>query len=132
MYMEKELVKKNKYFFLLDFLLLLGNGDVSTGDGFKYRGRGAIQLTGKGIYTEFSKFIDKPEIIDNPDLVAVEYAFESAIFYFDSRQIWKICDEGVNDETIKVVTKIINGGFNGLEDRIAKTNLYYKYLIENL
>ena len=111
---------------------MLGNGDVSTGDGFKYRGRGAIQLTGKGIYTEFSKFIDKPEIIDNPDLVAVEYAFESAIFYFDSRQIWKICDEGVNDETIKVVTKIINGGFNGLEDRIAKTNLYYKYLIENL
>lgn len=69
-------------------------------EGFKYRGRGAIQLTGKDNYNEFAKFINDPERMINPDLLAVNYAFESALFYFDSRKIWKACDEGVNEDNI--------------------------------
>ena len=57
----------------------MGNGDEASGDGFKFRGRGALQLTGKDNYKLFSEYLKKPEIMTNPDLVATEYSFESAI-----------------------------------------------------
>jgi len=106
----------------------MGNGDEASGDGFKFRGRGALQLTGKDNYKIFSEYLKKPEIMTNPDLVATEYAFESAIFFFDRNKLWDICDKGVNKDTILALTKRINGGTHGLADREEKTLKYYGYL----
>jgi len=106
----------------------MGNGDEASGDGWKFRGRGAIQLTGKDNYTQFSKHINKPEILTNPDIVSTDYSFESALFFFDKNKLWSICDQGVNEATILALTKRVNGGTNGLEDRKAKTLKYYGYV----
>ncbi len=106
----------------------MGNGDEKSGDGWKFRGRGAIQLTGKDNYTQFSKHINKPEILTNPDLVATDYSFESALFFFDKNKLWSICDQGVNEAAILALTKRVNGGTHGLEDRKAKTLKYYEYV----
>ena len=106
----------------------MGNGAEASGDGFKFRGRGALQLTGKDNYKVFSEYLKKPEIMTNPDLVATEYAFESAIFFFDRNKLWDICDKGVNKDTILALTKRINGGTHGLADREEKTLKYYGYL----
>jgi len=106
----------------------MGNGDEASGDGFKYRGRGALQLTGKDNYKAFATYLNKPEIVTTPDLVASTYAFESAIFFFDKNKLWPICDKGINDAAILELTKRINGGTNGLEDRKVKTYKYYEYV----
>jgi len=106
----------------------MGNGDEASGDGYKFRGRGALQLTGKDNYKVFSEYLKNPEIMTNPDLVATEYAFESAIFFFDRNKLWDICDKGVNKDTILALTKRINGGTHGLADREEKTLKYYGYL----
>lgn len=106
----------------------MGNGDENSGDGYKYRGRGALQLTGKNNYQEFAGYLGRPEIMDNPDLVATEYAFESALFFFNKNKLWTICDKGVSDTVITELTRRINGGTHGLEDRIQKTKQYYAWL----
>lgn len=106
----------------------MGNGDEKSGDGWKFRGRGAIQLTGKDNYTQFSKHLNKPEILTNPDLVATEYSFESALFFFEKNKLWTICDQGVNDAAILALTKRVNGGTHGLADRQAKTKKFYEYV----
>jgi putative chitinase len=103
----------------------MGNGDEASGEGFKFRGRGALQLTGKSNFEAFSKFLNKPEIMANPDLVATEFAFESAFYFFDKNGLWSICDKGIDDATITAVTKKINGGVNGLAERITLTKKYY-------
>ena len=106
----------------------MGNGDEASGDGWKFRGRGAIQLTGKDNYTQFSKHINKPEILTNPDIVSTDYSFESALFFFDKNKLWSICDQGVNEAAILALTKRVNGGTHGLEDRKAKTLKFYGYV----
>jgi len=106
----------------------MGNGDEASGDGYKFRGRGALQLTGKDNYKAFSEYLKNPEIMTNPDLVADQFAFESAIFFFDKNKLWDICDKGVNKDTILALTKRINGGTHGLADREEKTLKYYSYL----
>ena len=106
----------------------MGNGDEASGDGYKFRGRGALQLTGKDNYKAFSDYMKKPEIMDNPDLVATQYSFESAIFFFDKNKLWDICDKGVSKDTILALTKRINGGTHGLEDREEKTFKFYEYV----
>ena len=106
----------------------MGNGNEASGDGWKYRGRGTLQLTGKANYKAFADYLGKPEIMDNPDLVATTYAFESAMFFFDKNKLWSICDKGINDAAILELTKRINGGTHGLEDRNAKTKKYYEYV----
>ena len=106
----------------------MGNGNEASGDGWKYRGRGALQLTGKSNYEAFAKYLNKPEIMTNPDLVSTTYAFESAMFFFDRTKLWTICDKGVNDAAILELTKRINGGTNGLDHRKALTNKYFGYV----
>lgn len=106
----------------------MGNGDEESGDGWKYRGRGALQLTGKNNYKAFSEYLEKPEILDNPDLVTEEYAFESALFFFERNNLWSICDKGINEDSIKKLTRRINGGYNGLEHREKLTKKYYRWL----
>lgn len=106
----------------------MGNGDEASKDGWKFRGRGALQLTGKSNYKVFSEYLKKPEIMDNPDLVANDFAFESAMFFFERNKLWEICDKGVNDASILALTKRINGGTNGLQHRSELTKKYYEWL----
>lgn len=106
----------------------MGNGPESSGDGWKYRGRGALQLTGKSNYKAFSDYLKNPLIMEQPDLVAGELSFESAMFFFDKNKLWEICDKGVNKDTILALTKRINGGTHGLADREEKTIKFYGWL----
>ena len=106
----------------------MGNGNEASGDGWKYRGRGALQLTGKANYEAFAKYLGTNEIIENPDLVATKYSFDSAMFFFDRNKLWSICDQGINDTAILALTKRINGGTHGLDDRKVKTYKYYEYV----
>jgi putative chitinase len=105
----------------------MGNGNDVSGDGWRYRGRGALQLTGRNNYTQFAKFLNKADIIIKPDVVATEYAFESAIFYFDRNDLWKVCNQGVNDDVILKVTRAVNGGTHGLESRKNYTYRFYDW-----
>ena len=105
----------------------MGNGDESSKEGFKFRGRGYIQLTGKANYTNFTKFIGE-DCVSNPDLVATKYPLASAAFFFDSNKLWAICDKGADDATVTAVTKRVNGGTIGLPDRIKHFKEYYNLL----
>jgi putative chitinase len=102
----------------------MGNGVEASGDGWKYRGRGALQLTGKANYQAFSDYIKRPDVMTNPDLVASELCFESALWFFDKNRLWSICDQGINDAAILALTKRINGGTHGLDDRKLKTKKF--------
>jgi putative chitinase len=105
----------------------MGNGDEASKEGFKFRGRGYIQLTGKSNYTNFAKFIGE-DTVANPDLVATKYPLASAAFFFDSNKLWSICDKGADDATVTAVTKRVNGGTIGLVDRIKHFKEYYAAL----
>ena len=105
----------------------MGNGDEASKEGFKFRGRGYIQLTGKANYTNFTKFIGE-DCVANPDLVATKYPLASAAFFFDSNKLWAICDKGADDATVTSVTKRVNGGILGLQDRIKHFKEYYNLL----
>lgn len=106
----------------------MGNGNEASGDGWKFRGRGALQLTGKDNYTAFAKYLGTDEVLTNPDLVATKYSFESAMFFFERNKLWAICDRGINDAAITALTKRINGGTNGLDDRLKKTYQYHSFV----
>jgi putative chitinase len=106
----------------------MGNGIEASGDGWKFRGRGALQLTGKANYQAFADYIDRPDVMTNPDLVAGELCFESALWFFDKNKLWSICDQGINDDAILALTKRINGGTHGLDDRKAKTKKFAGWL----
>lgn len=107
----------------------MGNGPESSGDGWKYRGRGPLQLTGKDNYRAFGRYIGREqEVLDNPDLVANELGFESALWFFDHNKLWSICDQGVGDAAILALTERINGGTHGLDDRKLKTKKYAAWL----
>lgn len=105
----------------------MGNGDEASKEGFKFRGRGYIQLTGKSNYTNFAKFIGE-DTVANPDLVATKYPLASAAFFFQSNGLWAICDKGADTATVTAVTKRVNGGTIGLDDRIKHFNEYYALL----
>lgn len=105
----------------------MGNGDEASKEGYKFRGRGYIQLTGKANYTKFTQFIGE-DCVANPDLVATKYPLASAAFFFDSNKLWAICDKGADDATVTSVTKRVNGGTLGLSDRIKHFKEYYNLL----
>jgi putative chitinase len=105
----------------------MGNGPEGSGDGYKFRGRGYIQLTGKENYTRFNSTVPE-DIIGNPDLVATKYPLASAAFFFNSNKLWAICDKGADSATVTAVTKRVNGGTIGLADRQKHFNEYYKLL----
>jgi putative chitinase len=105
----------------------MGNGDEASGDGFKFRGRGYIQLTGKNNYTSFSTFVGE-DCVANPDLVATKYPLASAAFFFNSNNLWAICDKGADDATVTRVTKAVNGGTHGLAERLQNFKMFMKAL----
>jgi len=105
----------------------MGNGPEATKEGFKFRGRGYIQLTGKDNYSAFDKFVPE-DILANPDLVATKYPLMSAAWFFNKNGLWAICDRGADQVTVTAVTKRVNGGTIGLPDRIKHFNEYYNLI----
>jgi putative chitinase len=105
----------------------MGNGPESSGDGYKYRGRGYIQLTGKDNYTAFGKSIGE-NIAATPDLVATQYPLLSAAWFFNKNGLHKLADKGATPEVVTMVTKRVNGGTIGLADRLKHFKEYYELL----
>jgi putative chitinase len=105
----------------------MGNGPESTGEGYKFRGRGYIQLTGKENYTAFGKSIGE-DILSNPDVVASKYALLSAAWFFSKNGLHKMADGGATDAVVTSITKRVNGGTIGLADRIKHFKEYYSLL----
>ena len=105
----------------------MGNGPEATGEGYKYRGRGYIQLTGKDNYKAFDAVVIE-SIVDDPDLVATKYPLLSAAWFFHKNGLHKIADGGATDAVVTSVTKRVNGGTIGLPDRIKHFKEYYSLL----
>jgi len=105
----------------------MGNGNEASGDGWKYRGRGYIQLTGYNNYVAFGKNINE-DVTSDPDVVATKYPLLSAAWFFETNKLCLIADRGTDNEVVKDITLKINGGTNGLEDRIENFKLFYEVL----
>jgi putative chitinase len=94
----------------------MGNGDAVSGDGYKYRGRGLIQLTGRANYTQFSSDIyGNDVIVKNPELIVIykEVAVHSAAWFWKKNNL----DEFADNADVVGMTRKINGGSVGLDDR---------------
>ena len=95
----------------------MGNGDEESGEGYAYRGRGLIQLTGKSNYQACGEALGV-DLVENPDLVATpQYAALSAGWFWNKNKLNAYADK--ND--MEGLTKKINGGTHGIEDRVART-----------
>jgi putative chitinase len=105
----------------------MGNGPEASGEGFKFRGRGYIQLTGKDNYKAFDAVVPE-NLIETPDLVATKYPLLSAAWFFHKNGLHKIADGGATDAVVTSVTKRVNGGTIGLADRIKHFKEYYNIL----
>lgn len=90
----------------------MGNGDEASGDGYRYRGRGFIQLTGKSNYREFSAWVDD-DVVTEPDRVAERYPAHSAVFFWSTRRLNRFADL----DDLRTITRRVNGGLNGFDDR---------------
>lgn len=101
-------------------------GNTLPDDGYKFRGRGFMQTTGKYSYERLGNFLGI-DLLSNPDLVATKYPLESAIFYFTDNNMWNMVDN-ISDESIKKVRKRVNGGYNGLSDVTNKVKYYYSLI----
>ena len=105
----------------------MANGSEASGDGYKFRGRGYIQLTGRDNYTQFGKAIGV-DIPSNPDAVASTYALASAAWFWSKNGLNKLADGGATDTVVTSITKRVNGGTIGLPDRIKHFKEYYHLL----
>jgi putative chitinase len=105
----------------------MANGSEASGDGYKFRGRGYIQLTGRDNYTQFGKAIGE-DIASNPDVVSSKYALLSAAWFWSKNGLNKLADGGATDTTVTSITKRVNGGTIGLADRIKHFKEYYHLL----
>ena len=103
----------------------MGNAE---GEGHLYIGRGFIQLTGKDNYRLFAADMRVPEIMTDPSLVETDYAFESAMWFFEKNGLFKMADNGIGTDNIRAITKRVNGGDHGIGDRIAQTQKIYGWL----
>ena len=103
----------------------MGNGE---NEGSVFIGRGFLQLTGKDNYRSFAADMRLPEVMTDPSLIETDYAFETAYWFFEKNRLFKIADEGVDTHTIEKITKRVNGGYHGLQDRMDQTNKIYGWL----
>jgi putative chitinase len=92
----------------------MGNGDEASGDGFRYCGRGLIQLTGRNNYEAFAESIESTPEEVSAYLETFEGAVQSACWFWETNNLNQFADA----DDIKTMTRRINGGFIGLEDRI--------------
>lgn len=109
----------------------MGNGNQASGEGYKFRGRGFIQLTGKDNYTAFDKTVED-DILANPDLISTKYPLLSAAWFWNKNDLNTIADGGTTDEVVAKITKRVNGGIIGLPDRIKHFNEFHNLLIGSI
>lgn len=95
----------------------MGNGDEASGDGYRYCGRGLIQLTGKSNYQNFADSIETPVEEITEYLQTFEGALQSACWFWEANNLNRFCDA----DDVKGLTKAINGGYIGLDDRLKHT-----------
>lgn len=103
-------------------------GNLTEQDAIDHIGRGFIQLTGKANYSAFAHDMRLPEVLTDPSLVETEYAFDSAFWFFQSNGLFEKADAGVSDKVIRIITRKINGGTHGLDDRIQQTKKVHGWL----
>jgi putative chitinase len=105
----------------------LGNGNEQSGDGWRFRGRGFIQLTGRDNYKRAGIDLGV-DFIRNPNLVATDCPLSTALWFFKVNNLFEVCDRGATEQVVKDVTRRVNGGTIGLDDRIKKFNYYWSIL----
>ena len=105
----------------------MGNGDEESQEGWLYRGRGYIQLTGKDNYAALNDQLPE-DILKNPDLVATQYPMLSAAWFWDKNKINNFID--TDDASIYDVTRKVNGGLNGINERIHLFEFYSDILYD--
>ena len=105
----------------------IGNRDETSQDGWKFRGRGYIQLTGKENYEKFGSKVSE-NLLTDPDLVATKYPLLSAAWFWDSKNLNEIADAGATENEVAAITRKVNGGFNGLEKRTKLFDEFYELL----
>lgn len=103
-------------------------GNETPQDASMFIGRGFLQLTGKNNYRKFAADMGLPEVMTDPSLVETDYAFETAYWFFEKNKLFKIADEGVDKDTIEKITKRVNGGYHGLQDRMDQTHKIYNWI----
>ena len=103
-------------------------GNLTEQDAANYIGRGFIQLTGKSNYRSFASDMRLPEVMNDPSLVETDYAFESAMWFFNKNGLFKMADNGIGTDNIRAITKRVNGGYHGVDHRIAETQKIYGWL----
>lgn len=123
----KEYARKPEKIANIVYANRMGNGNQASGDGFKFCGRGYIQLTGRDNYTAFDKSVED-DILAMPELVATKYPLLSAAWFWSKNGLSAIADTGAGEDTITKITKKVNGGTIGLTDRVAHFNEYYNLL----
>jgi putative chitinase len=106
----------------------MSNGNEASGDGWRFRGRGYIQLTGRANYTAFGKAIGE-DIPSTPDAVATKYPLLSAAWFWSTNGLNALSDRGATDADVTAITKRVNGGTIGLDDRIKHFKEYYQLLV---
>ena len=94
----------------------MGNGNQASGEGYKFRGRGYLQITGKSNYSALTKDTGI-DFLENPDLIATTYPLMTAGWFFKKNNLFILCDKGATREVVESVTKRVNGGLIGIEDR---------------
>jgi len=104
----------------------MGNGNEQSGDGFYRRGRGYIQLTGTDNHQDFFSTMGLPADSD-PELISKVYPLASAAWFFDERKVWRVCSEPT-EKAVLAVTRLVNGGTIGIDDRIKMFNYYWDLL----
>jgi putative chitinase len=107
----------------------MGNGDENSREGWKYRGRGYIMGTGKEFYERFGKFANI-DLVSDPDLLLQpELAMRAAGWFWDKHKLNLLADKGTDDEVVKAITKVVNGGLNGIEDRLNRFAEIYQTIV---
>jgi putative chitinase len=105
----------------------MGNGDEASLEGWFYRGRGYIQLTGKNNYTKFDKEVTG-NLVLHPELVATEYPLLSAAWFWSDHRLNQIADQGSDQNVVANITKVVNGGYHGLENRQKQFDKFHRVL----
>jgi len=105
----------------------MGNRDEA--EAAKFLGRGFLQLTGRQNHRAFASDMRLPEVMDNPTLLEKEYAFESAIWFFRANKLFEMADKGISEDNIRKITRLINGGYHGIDDRIKQTNKIFSWIL---
>jgi putative chitinase len=125
--LAKQIEKKPEVIANKTYANRMGNGSEESGDGFKYIGRGYIQLTGKDNYREFGRLLDV-DLLKSPDKVATDYPLLSGAWFFSKNGLNTLSDKGSTEDVVKSITKKINGGTIGIDHRLKEFKKFHDIL----